>query len=188
MKHIIYIPGLGDRYDIIRRLGLALWRRPGVRVTHVPMRWLDANETMTQKVERVRDAIDDHTGDEVTIIGESAGGGMAIVVAAMFAHKVSHIVTVCGMNRGEANVSPLLYQKNPAFRDVMRAADRYVADLSTEAKAKMYIIYSSLDYTVRPRNSLIDGVDAYDTKIMGHAMAILSILFWGYRRILSRIS
>lgn len=184
-RHIIYIPGLGDRYDSIRRIGLMLWRRPGVRVTHVPMRWSDPIETYTQKIERIRRVIASHEG-KVTLVGESAGGAVAIAARRELGGGVDRVVTVCGMNQGERSVNPRLYEKNKAFHDAMLAADTITSDLSRAEKDGMLILYSSADVTVRPRDTLIDGVKAYDLKIPGHMFAILAVLFFRYRRITAR--
>lgn len=186
MKHIIYIPGLGDGYDPIRKLGLRLWRRKDVKVTHIAMHWLDQNETMEQKIERVQTAVNKYPDAETIVVGESAGGAMAIVVADKFAHDISEVVTVCGMNFGVANVSPHLYKKNPAFRSVMERADEIHDRLAQQAKDRMFILYSSRDFTVRPRNTLVRGVASKDIGYVGHMTAILAVLFWRFPLITSR--
>ena len=184
-RHIIYIPGLGDRYDAIRRLGLALWRRPGVRVTHLPMNWSDPRESYAQKVERIRRAIEG-SGDTVTLVGESAGGAMAIGVMRELAGSVNSVVTVCGMNQGAHRVSPRLYENNKAFQEAMQTADAVVSTLTEQEKASMLTVYSSADMTVRPRDTRIDGVEAVDLRIPGHGLTIIAVLFFFYRRILRR--
>lgn len=183
MKHIIYIPGLGDRYDGIRQLGLRLWRRPNVAVSHVPMRWLDRDETLDQKLDRIQAKIGLYPDSDVVLIGESAGGAASIVAMDRFQGTVTHLVTICGMNHGAAAVNPRLYEKNPAFKQAMHEADSVVSRLSTETKAKMFTVYSSQDFTVRPKNSRINGVEAVDLRIPGHMVAILAVLFLRFRSI-----
>lgn len=183
MTHIIYIPGLGDKYDVLRRLGLRLWRRPGVRISHVPMRWLDRHETLEQKLTRIKAKIDQYPDGEVVLVGESAGGAASIVAMDRYQNDVTRVVTLCGMNHGAENVNPRLYRKNSAFKEAMQGADHVVSRLDAEAKAKIITLYSSSDFTVRPKNSLIAGVEALDLKITGHMIAILTVLFWRYRLI-----
>lgn len=183
MKHIIYIPGLGDRYDGIRRLGLRLWRRPDVAVSHVAMRWLDGDETFVQKLDRIKAKIDLYPGSKVVLVGESAGGAASIVAMNRFQGQVARLVTICGMNHGAANVNPKLYQKNRAFKEAMLEADSIMQRLSPKSKAMMLTVYSSKDFTVRPKNSLINGVEAVDLMIPGHMIAILSVLFLRFRTI-----
>lgn len=177
MIHIIYIPGLGDTYDVVRKIGLKLWRRPGVKVSHMPMRWEDPEETYEQKITRLKVLVDTYPDAQVTLVGESAGGSVAISATRRFKHRVNRTVTVCGMNYGAGNVNPSLYSRNVAFRDAMIGADRTVATLSKDERAMLYTIYSSMDFTVRPKNTLIEGVSSYDLKVFGHMQAILLVLF-----------
>ena len=186
MRHFIYIPGLGDRYDGIRRLGLKLWPRKDVRVSHVPMNWLDPVETLESKLERLKTFISAHPDHEVTLVGESAGGAMALVASHRFKDLVHETVTLCGMNRGIGSVSPTLFKSNRAFFDAMVEAEKVISGLTSEDKSKLHIIYSSADITVRPKNSLISGVTSHDLKTPGHAFAILNVLFFRFKLITHR--
>lgn len=185
MKHIIYISGLGDRYDWLRKLGLVLWRRSDTKVTHIPMKWEDVSETYDSKLLRIKAVIDTYPDHSVTLVGESAGGSVAIAAFYKYRKNVEKLVTVCGMNKGEGNVNPAYYKKNPAFRSSMSAVDKVVLYLSEDEKKAMYIIYSSLDATVRPKHSLISGVRSTDLKIPGHLTSIAKVLFFNYRLITS---
>lgn len=177
MRHIIYIPGLGDRYDVIRKLGLRLWRRKDIRVSHIAMNWMDPDEPLEGKLGRIKAVVDAYPNEQVTLVGESAGGAMAIVASHRFRGLVHDTVTLCGMNQGSGNVDTTLYKNNPAFHDAMLQADGVVASLSNADKNRMFIIYSSMDFTVRPNNTLLSGVVSYDLKIAGHMFAILAVLF-----------
>lgn len=176
-QHIVYVPGLGDRYDFIRKLGLRRWRRPGVRVTHVPMRWRDPVETFDEKLARIQTVVEHYPDEVVVLVGESAGG--AVVLAAMreFHDSVDRVVTICGMNHGVHNVNPRLYEQNPAFQSAMQGADTVYGSLTEAEKDKLLTIYSSRDFTVRPDNSLITGVASYDLRTLGHMSAILDVLY-----------
>lgn len=176
-RHIIYVPGLGDRMGGIRSVGLWLWRRPRIRVTLVPMRWTDAHETYEQKLRRIRDAIGRYPGHEVVLAGESAGGAMAIVAMDRFKDQVSRVVTICGMNQGAGNVNPKLYDRNHCFRDAMQEADRIIPNLTDEDLERLYILYSSRDNVVRPKDTLIRGARAFDLGTPLHQLAILSVLY-----------
>ncbi len=186
MQHIIYIPGLGDRYDVIRRLGLKLWRRRSIRVSHFPMNWLDPTETLESKLERLNKVITKYPDHQVTLVGESAGGAMALVAFDRFKDVVDKTVTLCGMNRGVNGVSPALFKRNRAFFDAIVAAEQIISRLTSDDKDKLHVIYSSGDITVRPKNSLIPGVSSYDLKTPGHMFAILDVLFFRYSIITKR--
>lgn len=177
MRHIIYIPGLGDRYDGIRKLGLRLWRSKDTRVSHIAMNWLDPDETLEGKLGRIKAVINAHPNEPVTLVGESAGGAMVLVASHRFKGLVHDTVTLCGMNQGSGNVRAALYKRNRAFRDAMVEADTIISNLTNDDKNKLYVVYSSADYTVRPKDTLIDGVESKDIKTPGHMFAILDVLF-----------
>lgn len=179
-QHIIYIPGLGDGYDVFRRLGLLFWRRPGRVVTHVSMRWRDPHETYEEKLVRIEQVVSRYPDHEVVLVGESAGGSVVVAGLRRFDKKVSRIVTVCGMNHGARSVSSKLYKKNSAFKDAMNNADRITSSLTDAEKARTLTIYSSGDFTVRPEHTLLSGVRSYDLKTPGHLTSILSVLLFRY--------
>lgn len=176
-RHIIYIPGLGDRSDPIRWFGLLFWRRPGLAVTLVPMRWLDPNETYEEKINRIYEAIVKYDGRTVGLVGESAGGPVAIACYRRFRKEVSGVVTVCGMNKGASAVNPVLYRKNLAFHDAMLASDKTLLQLTLEDKTHMLTIYSSNDGIIGKKETLIDGVRSVDIKVPLHMLAIGYMLF-----------
>lgn len=178
MRHIIYIPGLGDRYDGIRKLGLRLWRRKDIRVSHIPMNWLDPVETLEEKLNRIQMVISAYPNERVTLVGESAGGAVAIIASKRFKGSVYGTVTLCGMNQGAGNVSPVLYKRNKAFHDAMIKADTVIPSLTDDDKNNLYVVYSSADITVRPKDTLIAGVVSLDIKTPGHMFAILDVLYF----------
>lgn len=176
-QHVIYIPGLTDRYDPFRRLGLMLWRRPSVAVTLIPMRWEDPEESYESKLSRIHQAIDKYADRKTILVGESAGGPVAIVAMKWYREKVDRVITVCGMNQGTDRVSKELYQKNSAFHDAMIEADRLMPHLSDEEKEAIMTIYSSNDGVVSVQDTLIEGVERHDIKVPIHSLAIGYVLF-----------
>jgi len=180
-QHIIYISGGGDKYDRVRRFGLRFWRRRGVKATHMPMHWSDPSETFEQKLRRLKEELTRYPGMQTILVGESAGGAVALCALRRFATDIDQVVTVCGMNQGAANVSGRLYDKNPAFRDAMREVDDVVATLSEQERSKILTLYSSFDQTVRPQHTLLKSVTSRDLKMPGHAVTILYVLFLRYR-------
>ncbi|MEO5499209.1 MAG: alpha/beta fold hydrolase, partial [Candidatus Saccharimonadales bacterium] len=134
----------------------------------------------------IKRLIDTYPDERVTLVGESAGGAMAIVAMRIFEDTIENVVTLCGMNYGAGSVSPYLYKSNPAFQDVMIKADTILPTMTDAEKNQMFILYSSKDFTVRPSSSLIAGVMSHDLKIAGHMVAILTVLFFRFRLILDR--
>ncbi len=51
--HLIYIPGLGDRYDIFRTWALKIWEKQyGIQTKLVPMQWKNGDDTLADKLHR----------------------------------------------------------------------------------------------------------------------------------------
>lgn len=185
-RRILYIPGLGDGYDPIRRLGLLTWRRRNTTVELVPMRWSDPDESFEQKLARIEQAIS-RSEVPVTIVGESAGGAVALTATDRFRGRVAATITICGMNHDAEDVNPRLYRRNSAFRDAMEHSDKVVATLTKKDKATMSIVYSSKDFTVRPKNTMITGVSSVDLKTIGHMTTILYVLYLRSSMMISRL-
>lgn len=184
-RRILYIPGLGDRYDGVRRACLVLWRRPGVKVTLVPMRWADKTDSYDAKLERLHLAVEAARGEAVSLVGESAGGAVVIAALEKFGEQLDSAATICGMNQGAGNVGEHIYRRNPAFRQVMASADIALKRFGDAQKDKLLIIYSSADFTVRPKDTVVNGAHTYDLKVPGHLVAIFTVLLWRYRKILN---
>lgn len=152
--HIIYLPGFGDNYDTGRRFLLWCWRIFGITTEFVPMCW-DSNESYKEKHARVNDAIDRAKKKRVVIIGESAGGSMAVAIYAQRYNDLFKVMTICGKNSNPASVAPRLYLKHPAFRESMRA---------TESSLKK--IDSNMLHRFVPFYPLYDGVIPYDEAVI----------------------
>ncbi|MCA9180530.1 MAG: alpha/beta hydrolase, partial [Planctomycetales bacterium] len=131
----IYIPGLGDNYDRYRASGLRDWskRRKGVTAELVPMRWSDRSETYGQKFARVEAAIAAVSEDEaITLVGESAGGSMALAIFHKHATRISRCVTVCGKNRGADTLGAIYRQRTPTFFESVERTDAIIPKLSED--------------------------------------------------------
>src|SRR4051812_26587407 len=115
--HILYISGLSDDLDRWRLRALKLWRFRGVSVELVPMNWRSG--TFEQKLARIDQAINRAKGKRIVIIGESAGGSMAVHTYARRADDLYKVMTICGKNTHPEGVSPHYYRDNPAFKPSM---------------------------------------------------------------------
>ena len=118
MKHyIIYIPGLGDHNDGIRRFFLRFWRLYGVRTQLVPMQWYDGESYQT-KYSQITAAITtaEEQGYNVSLVGESAGASMAMNVFARD-DSLYRFVSLCGVNNFHTSISPRILARSPAFKE-----------------------------------------------------------------------
>lgn len=182
MKHYIYIPGLGDHFDPLRRLALQRWKI-GAKVTFVPMTWNDRAETYEQKYERISQAIDGAKSDEIILVGESAGGAMALLSYSRNIDRVSRVVTICGYNHGAESVHPYHKRAHPAFYSLMPVVDDIVAQLSAEACSRITTIYSTRDHVVTPQHSRVSGANEKVLHSPGHLTSISRVLMGTLRRL-----
>ncbi len=171
---IIYIPGLGDGYDSLRRFFLFFWRIYGVDVDFVSSSWVNG-ETFEVKMQRVVDAIHQAqaTGDRVVLLGESAGGSMALNVYAAHSAFIDRVVTLCGKNTRPDTVSPVLYRRNEAFRTSMYRVGDAVQRLSVSQRQRITSIYPFYDPTVPIHETFVPDCRRVRIWSVGHLVSIL---------------
>ena len=173
--HIIYVPGLGDRYDPLRRACLWLWRLYGVRVTMVPMQWTSDEEYVDKRM-RVEKMLAEVVSERVVLVGESAGGSMALSVYATHTNVVAGAMTLCGKNTRSDNVAPRIYARNPAFRESMLQAESSVHALSKVQRGKFVSVVPLYDPTVPVQQTLIPDCQKMTLLAVGHFLSILAML------------
>lgn len=171
--YIIYIPGLGNGSDGGRKLALKFWRFFGVQTELVPMFWYDAGP-FQEKLERVIQAVEaaEAKGYTVSIVGESAGGSMAINAVAA-CPNVYKLVTIAGANDPDAKVSPLTLQKSPAFDVSLQMIRHSIKRINLE---RTFTIRALSDRIVHARHAIIK--DARNLRIfsIGHMATIILCL------------
>lgn len=175
--HVIYIPGLGDNYDPTRRCLLGLWRYRNITTELIPMEW-SVDDGFELKRQRVYTAIDRarSKNKRIVIVGESAGGSMAVNVYAARTKDIAHVVTLCGKNTHPETVSPQLYKKNPAFRDSMNSVDESIRLLSDNARRHFTSIYPLHDPVVPVHETLLAGCRQVRIFAYGHLVPILLLI------------
>ncbi len=161
--------GLGDSYDGVRRLMLHAWSwRRKVTAELVSMNW-SSGESYERKVRRVVEAVKNAPKDvEVVLVGESAGGAIALLACAQ---TKARCVTVCGKNQRARTVGEKYSSKNVALKPAVAAVDRLhaSADLPVE---RIRSLYSRLDYTVHVDDSRIQGAENKVFSSPTHMLAI----------------
>lgn len=179
MKHYIYIPGFGTWQDLLRRLALQRWRSKSSKVSFVPMRWLDRADTYEHKYARVIRAIELADGDEIILVGESAGGAMALGAFARDIERVDRVVTVCGYNHGSQDIGASYRRRSPAFYTAVQESEQSLTTFSPTVRNRITTIYSITDRTVTPSHSRIDGSLAVELSSGGHLLNIARVLRGG---------
>lgn len=189
MKHtIVYIPGLGDHYDELRRRALSSWETSEVSVALLPMRWYDPLETFEQKLRRAADSISAYQrlGHTVSVVGESAGGTMAIHVFALN-HKVHRLVTIAGVNRPDVTVSPVTLRRAPAFGPSITALTDSLDAVPVERRASIHVITGLHDATVNERHSYIFGAHRHRVWVIGHIF-VIAVCLTVWRGVVRRLA
>lgn len=176
MTHYIYIPGFGDRFDVLRRLALRRQDVPGVQTTLVPMHWSDRAEVYEQKYERIARTISSSNSDEIVLVGESAGGAMALYAFSRQHTRVKYVTTLCGYNHGAEDIVQFQRRRHPAFYPLLLDLDEIVSNLPVPMRQRITTIYSLRDRVVEPRHSRIQGVRAVELSTPGHLFSIGYVL------------
>ncbi len=161
--HIIYIPGLGDRYDGFRSMTLKAWGLWGVSTRYVPITWYDGG-SKASKLERIAVAIEETPNDSnVVLIGESAGATLAL---AMAGHpRVGRVITLCGVATSTTPVSGYLRRRAPALNEgVNGLPDTYAVDVHS--------IRAAIDGVVGKKYSVVNGATEHIIWSIGHLTTI----------------
>lgn len=186
VTHYIYIPGLGKNLDILRKVALFTWKfRRGVSVDLVSIDWEDTSESLADKQAQVAGFID-RVGNEtqVVLVGESAGGAIAITVASKYKDRIDKVVTICGKNRRPEAIHPVTADRYPVLVRAVEAAESVLRNENGLSKKQLYVIYSTGDKTIDPKDTRISGAEELAVNVRGHFMSIAYILLckFGYVR------
>lgn len=179
--HIIYVPGFGEVYDAGRRILLNGWRIFGATTEFVPMNW-NGPETYHQKLHRVNRAIDNAAGKRIVVIGESAGGSIALPIYATRHNELHKVMTICGKNSSAANVAPHFYRKHSAFADAMQHTDNVVDQLDAKQLRNLVVFYPLFDEIIPYKETALPGSRVVRLASIGHFLTIslCLTLFSGY--------
>lgn len=175
VTHILYLPGLNDKYDPLRRFFLRFWLLLGVSATHVPMKWED-RASYQEKLAHLNQAIDDAKGSRIVLIGESAGGSMVLNAYALRPNDLYKVMTICGKNTKADAVSPYLYQKHSAFKTSMYRAELSVEQLTKSQREAFVSIYPIVDRVVPIEEMFIPDCQQVRLWSFGHSATVLFAL------------
>lgn len=168
-RTVLYIPGLGDSYDTGRRFALKFWRLYGVHAVLIPMRWAH-EDSYDDKYTRIIDAIKtaETNGEKVVLVGESAGGSMALNVFADIP-SVERVITICGVNSPDIEIAPSLQRRNPAF---VESVKNLTGSLSSIDVRKITTLYAIYDESVAKVYTRVPGAVARRLPGIGHLLTI----------------
>jgi len=174
---ILYIPGLVDIWDPLRRLALRLWRLQGAKVEFVPMNW-QSDETIEEKLSRVRSRIAAWRQRKYTIVlvGESAGGCVALNALLEQPDSVHKVVTVCGLNNPYARIGPPTQLTNPAIQPALDLLAENMKRLRPEVATRIISIHPEYDPTVAIADTKVPGGTELGVAGKGHMSVITRYL------------
>lgn len=173
--HIIYLSGFGSNYDPYRLRLLRHWKFRGVTVELVPLRW-EGNETFEQKIARVDQAMDRAAGKRIVLLGESAGGSMAVHMYARRPDDFYKVMTICGKNAQPETVSDTYYRRSPAFRTSMEQLNESIRLLTKKQRQRFVSIYALHDAVVPARETFIADCKRVRLWSVGHLATIFLAL------------
>lgn len=131
--------------------------------------------TFEQKLARIDQAIDRAGDSRVVIIGESAGGSMAVHTYAR-RDDLYKVMTLCGKNTHPETVAQHLYHDYPAFGMSMNHLEKSLAELSAAQKRKFVSIHPLHDPVVPVRETLLPGCKRIRLWSFGHFTTIVLAL------------
>lgn len=169
--HIIYLSGFGGRYDSLRLKALRRWRFKDVSVELVPMRW-EGEESFEQKLARIDQAIDGVKDKRIVLLGESAGGSMAVHAYARRAKDLHKVMTICGKNSHPETVGENYYRRSPAFRTSMEQLPYSTSLLSAGQTQDFVSIHPLYDPVVPVRETLLASCKQIRLFAVGHLLVI----------------
>lgn len=181
--HYIYIPGLGDRMDPLRRIALLRWKSKNTRATLVPMRWSNASETYEHKYKRLKTIIEQSKAGRVVLVGESAGASMALLAFARLQESAQNVITVCGYNHGSADIHEHHRRNSPAFFAAVKVTEKLIDTLSSPLRKRVTTVYSTKDTVVEPHHTKIRGAKKIELYSQGHLQTIARVLLCGPKHI-----
>lgn len=163
---VLYISGLGDKYDGFRAAALKTWRLWGVETELIPMQWNDGS-TYEVKWARIKEAVykAKQSGSRVAVIGESAGGTMAVRAGADL--RLDCMVTISGVTSPATPISPMIFAKSPAFKESLRLLPKFLDKLKTANQPALRFI-GWLDTVVPPTKNQLPNARTVRLPSLGH--------------------
>lgn len=141
----------------------------------VPMRWA-SNESYHDKLARVEEVMLGRADERIVLMGESAGGSVALTLYARHLKSVAGLATLCGKNTRPDTLSSGIYARNPAFRDSMHGAEVAASELPAAARRRFVSVVPWYDPTVPVAETLIPGCRKMTVPAVGHLFSILAML------------
>lgn len=176
MRHVILIPGLGDKTSE----HVYTWLRPwwwlrGIKLHVFELHWEDGRDFSGKyrKLKQLANRLPQPLG----VVGASAGASAAVNLLAQEPKLVAGAVSVCGVLELSYLDKKTMQRRSPAFYESMSIADKHLRK-DKKLATKMLTIRPLADKTVDPRVATIQGARDVVVKTRGHAVSIAYILIF----------
>lgn len=171
-RHVIFVPGLGDRMKFGQNIAIKYWRVFGLRPHYLPLGW-DNKEGFEVKLQRLLDKVDELKagGNQVSLVGVSAGAS-AVLNAYAESKDVQSVVLICGKINNPQTINRKVYEINPDFEESVYRAQNSLKKLSSAKRQNIMSIHPYKDQVVPIKDTIIDGAKEEVFPGWGHISGI----------------
>lgn len=163
-KHLVIIPGLGDRVHLYR-LVRPLWNRLGYETHVFSFEWESKSEDFEHAQQRMTAFIHELASDQVYIIGASAGGTAAINAALLQPDRIRRVVTIA---------TPYAMPKKLKNKKLSTSINRMSSMLDKDAASVILSLHGLYDGVVPIKLSRAPHVRTRTIYALGHGLSIVT--------------
>ena len=177
---LIYVPGLFDRIkwvQFLQRKAVDTWRPLGVRPQGFVMGWsLDAAfDDRLGELEKLVDAALAR-GDQVALVGASAGATAVLALLAKSPEKISAVVTICGKIHRPDNIPEPVLEVNTVFDQGLDELSTRLGTLGKAELGRTLALHAYRDHIVPPEDAVLEGAHNRQIPALGHVPGIATAL------------
>jgi pimeloyl-ACP methyl ester carboxylesterase len=176
LKHILYIPGLGDNGSLnSQRMMLSLWSTKKGKIHFFDPKWHDADENYDQKYERLVELgsrLKLGENDQLIVIGISAGGSLAVRYV-LENDSVYSAYLVCAKLTGPSAIGRAYQDRSPALLQSVQHSDRLLSGAVHKNSAKITTLRPLIDGIVPLHDMLVPGSKRVRMLTIGHTVSIV---------------
>ena len=189
MNRIIFIPGLGDRKNLLSSILKWFWGGKEFEAEIFLFGWNAPESALREKQKRLLERIEELTrqGYQISLVGISAGGSAAINAFLERPEIVRQSINVCGrLYVGEGTIPSLkkASRRHPVFAASVKDCEGRLQDASHEVLARILTIRPVLyDGAVPLSTMIVEGAVNAKILCMLHLFSIPAILIFQRKKI-----
>ena len=170
--HVIFVPGLGDRYSYGQNIAIQMWRIWGFTPHYLALGW-HLPEGRDVKLGRLNEKINQLTqaGSQVSLVGVSAGAS-AVLNAYAVSANVHRVVWICGKINRPETVDAARNSANPDYKPLLHHLQPYLKAFTAQDKQRFLSVRPITDHTVPVVDTRLEGVTEKITFGHNHVQGI----------------